>query len=59
MEELSKTKIEQLNKQPIVESSIAKSQDGKWIVHRTTITDLKPVSYMEKVMNSKKKAVKA
>ena len=57
MEKLSETKIEQLNKQPIVETSMAKSEDGKWIVHKTTITDIKPVSYMEKVMNgnSKKK----
>jgi len=50
--ELSKTKIEQLNKQPIVETAIAKSDDGKWVVHKTTITDIKPLSYMEKVMNS-------
>ena len=50
--ELTKTKIEQLNKQPIVETSVAKSEDGKWVVHKTTITDIRPSSYMEKVMNS-------
>ena len=55
--ELSETKIEQLNKQPVVETQIAKSSDGKWLVHKTTITDIKPMSYMEKVMksNGKKK----
>ena len=56
--ELSETKIEQLNKQPVVETQIAKSADGKWIVHKTTITDLKPVSYMEKVMNGNAKKKK-
>lgn len=53
MENLSETKMEQLNKMPVVETSVAKSSDGKWVIHRTTITDIKPVSYMEKVMNSK------
>lgn len=53
MAELSETKIEQLNKQPIVETSVAKSEDGKWVIHKTTITDLKPISYMEKVLNNK------
>lgn len=53
MAELSETKIEQLNKQPIIETSVAKSADGKWVIHKTTITDVKPVSYMEKVMSSK------
>ena len=57
MKNLSETKMEQLNKMPVVETSVAKSSDGKWVVHKTTITDIKPVSYMEKVMNgnSKKK----
>ena len=48
--ELSEKKMEQLNKQPIVESSIKRSEDGKWIVHKTTITDIKPLAYFEKVM---------
>jgi hypothetical protein len=48
--ELSQKKIEQLQKAPIVETHVGKSQDGKWIIHRTSITDIKPVSYFEKVM---------
>jgi hypothetical protein len=55
MEELSQTKIEQLNKQPIVETSVAKSADGKWFLHKTTITSIYPRSYMDKVMDSKEK----
>jgi len=56
--ELSETKIEQLNKMPIVETSVAKTNDNKWVVHKTTITDIKPISYMEKVMESNGKVKK-
>jgi hypothetical protein len=48
--ELSEKKLEQLNKQPIVETTIRKSEDGKWVIHKTTITDIKPMSYFEKVL---------
>jgi hypothetical protein len=48
--ELSAVKIQQINKQPVVESSIEVSKDGKWIMHRTIITDIKPMSYYEKVL---------
>ena len=48
--ELSEKKIGQLNKQLIVETSIWRSEDGKWIVHKTTLTDIKPVSFFEKVL---------
>ena len=44
------TKIEQLNKQPIIESFLTKSVDGKFIIHKTVITDIRPVSYVEKVV---------
>ena len=47
---LSNIKIEQLSRQPIIESSISKSEDGKWVIHKTIITDIKPVSYFEKVL---------
>ena len=49
---LGEKKLEQLSKQPIIESFVNKSQDGKWIVHKTTITDIKPMSYFDKVLNS-------
>ena len=48
--ELSEKKVEQLSKQPIIESFVCLSQDGKWVVHKTTITDIKPRSYFEKVL---------
>jgi hypothetical protein len=47
---LSETRIEQLNRQPIIETVVSKSEDGKWLIHKTVITDIKPVSYMEKVL---------
>ena len=49
---LSSAKIEQLRKQPIIENSVFRSEDGKWIIHKTTITDIKPVSYFEKVLQN-------
>jgi hypothetical protein len=50
--ELSAVKIQQINKQPIVESFLSLSEDKKWLIHKTVITDIKPVSYFEKVMSS-------
>ena len=52
--ELSAIKIQQLNKQPIIESNVSVSKDGKWLIQKTTITDLKPVSYFEKVLGVQK-----
>ena len=49
--ELSQTKIDQLNKQPVLETSVSKSEDGKWMIHKTIITDIKPVSYFAKALN--------
>ena len=49
-EEFSPTKIEQLNKMPIIESQVSKSDDGKWIINKVIITTIKPVKYFEKVL---------
>ncbi len=58
MKEISETKAEQLNRQPIIESSVRKSKNGQWVIHKTVITDIKPVSYFQKVMEGRA-AVKA
>jgi len=50
--QLSSVKIEQLSKMPIIENSVKKSEDGKWLIHKTTITDIKAVSYFEKVLGN-------
>lgn len=52
MKELSEKKIQQLNKQPIIETQVMKSEDGNWIIHKTTITDIKPLSYFEAILKS-------
>lgn len=54
--ELSEKKIEQLLRQPIIESRATKSKDGQWVIHRTTVTDIKPVKYFEAVMSGKTSA---
>lgn len=45
--------IEQLNKQPIVEISVRKSEDGKWVIMKTVITDIKPVGYFERILGER------
>lgn len=49
---LSNAKEEQLRKQPILQSFVRKSEDGRYIVSKTVITSIKPVQYFEKVMSS-------
>ena len=41
-----------VEQKPILESSYAKSKDGKYLIHRVTITTIKPVKYIEKVLQS-------
>ena len=48
---------EKLDKMPIIESNIFKSKSGDYVVHRTVITDIRPRSYYEKVMESENEAV--
>ena len=52
--ELSETKIEQLNKMPIIEVSIKKSVDGKYVIHKTTITDIRPAKYYEELVKQER-----
>jgi len=37
------------NKGPILKTNIRRSNDGKWLIHETIITDIKPITYFEKV----------
>ncbi len=48
--ELTTKEIEQLKKQPLIETVIKRSEDGKWVLHQTVITDIKPISYLRKVV---------
>ena len=47
--ELHPKKIGQLNQQPVLETFMHVSEDGKWFIHKTVITDIKPITYMNKV----------
>lgn len=36
---------------PIIETQLSKSKDGKWLIHKTVITDIKSVNYFERVLH--------
>jgi len=38
--------------QPIVETQISMSKDKKYVIHKTIITDIKPIGYYKKVIES-------
>ncbi|MAG78655.1 hypothetical protein CL616_04800 [archaeon] len=48
--ELTPKKIEDLMKQPVIEANMFKSMDGKWFIHKTTTTSIKPIEYINKVL---------
>ena len=48
---LTEWKEEALKRMPIIETAVKLSEDGKTVIHRTTITDLKPVEYYKAVMD--------
>ena len=37
-------------KKPIIETRINKSKDGKWLIHRTVIVDIKPIAYLKEII---------
>lgn len=48
---MEEVKTEQNEKRmPIVETRINKSKDGKYIIHKTIITDIKPYGYYKTMM---------
>jgi len=44
--------LEKLERMPIIETHIGKSKDGRLVIHRTVITDIKDVKYYEKVLEN-------
>lgn len=36
-------------KKPNVKTSVWLTPNGKWVVHKTTVTEIKPLAYYEKV----------
>ncbi len=47
---LTNKKEDQLRDQPIIKTRMWRSKSGQHIVFQTTITEIKPVAYMEKVL---------
>ena len=50
MEIVDNKVVEQQKRQPPVETHMMLSQDGKWFIHKTTITDIKSVNYVRQVL---------
>ena len=48
---LTNKKEEQLKRMPKVATQIFKSKNGKYLVHKTVITDIKPVEYYKVVFD--------
>jgi len=53
-EEIDKQSQKMQKKALIIETSICKSKDGKWLMYKTIITDIKPVAYFEKVLKGER-----
>ncbi len=52
---IGEKKLNQLKQMPVIETAVFKSKDGKYIVNKTTITDIKPVNYFQAVLDSEPK----
>ena len=48
---LTNKKEDQLRKMPIVQARVFKSKSGRFLVHKTIITDIKPVDYYKTVFD--------
>ena len=40
-----------LKDMPLIETRISKSKDGKYLLHRTVMTTIRPMSYYEAVLS--------
>jgi len=45
-----KFKTSKLTKMPYIETKFEKSQDGKYLVHKTIITTIRSLAYFEKIL---------
>ena len=50
---LTNKKEEQLRKMPMVDASVSRSKDGRFLIHKTTITHIKPAAYYQAVLDGK------
>ena len=47
---LTNRKEEQLKKMPLIQSKIKVSRNGRYIIHQTVITNVKPIEYYNAVL---------
>ncbi|MFH1211598.1 MAG: hypothetical protein V1659_01580 [Candidatus Woesearchaeota archaeon] len=47
---LTYRKEQQLMRMPRIESKLSKSKDGKYLIHKTVITYIRPTAYYEAVL---------
>ena len=53
---LTKNQQQKMKKMPIIESRVRRSKDGKFLVHKTEITTIKPIQYYETVLEDAQQA---
>lgn len=41
-----------LKQMPIIGTAVRRSKDGKYLIHRTTITHIKPMSYYKAILDN-------
>jgi len=44
---------ENIKKMPMIESFVSKSKDGKYVIHKTIMTHIKPTQYWQAVLEGK------
>lgn len=49
---LTNKREEILKRMPLIESSFQKSKNGKFVIHKTVITTIRPVAYFEKIVQN-------
>jgi hypothetical protein len=49
---LTNKKEEQLRKMPKIETRISKSKDGRFLIHKTVMTTIRPVNYYKAIFNN-------
>ncbi|MCC7575022.1 hypothetical protein KO361_05500 [Candidatus Woesearchaeota archaeon] len=49
---LTNKKEEQLRQMPLIKNKISKSKDGRFLIHRTELINIKPMAYYEAILKN-------
>jgi hypothetical protein len=52
---IGEKKLEQLKRMPLIESKVFKTPDNRFIVHKTIISQVKPVEYYQAIIESERR----